>query len=332
MTETLMIDESRTSWNAAHPAGADTGERPLRLGTRPSTLAVTQSRWVARQLSEVVGRSVELVAITTPGDAALGPIDRIGSSGVFVSSVREALQQKRVDLVVHSLKDLPTETPNDLVVAAIPAREDPRDALVSRGSHRLFDLPSGSRIGTSSLRRVAELRRLALPVEVQPLRGNIDSRLRMLLEGRVDALIIAAAGLARLGRSDVVTELLDPAVMLPAPAQGALAVECRADDDAMLSALDRLDHLPTRIAITAERGFLAALGLGCSAAVAALATLTPQPGGDIIHLEAMAVLNRDGTPRRWVGQAPARDAAALGRRLAMQAMAAERSPIGAGHD
>lgn len=296
------------------------GNRTLRLGTRRSELAKTQSGWVATQLYEAVGRCVELVEIVTPGDISIAPVAEIGTPGVFVSSVREALQHREVDFVVHSLKDLPVATPADLVLAAVPVREDSRDALVSRDGFPLMDLPAGSRIGTSSLRRVVELQRLGLPLRIVPLRGNVDSRVDRVIRGEIDAVIVAAAGLARLGRIDVVTEFLDPTVILPAPGQGALAIECQADDSSMRAMLAPLDHRPTRIAVTAERAFLATLELGCNAAVAAHATLRDLQVGCRVRLDAMAQLSDDAVATRVTGSADADRSAGLGRRLAREVL------------
>lgn len=202
----------------------------LRLGTRRSALATTQSSWVAERLRGL-GHEVELVEITTEGDRdRTTPLASMGGTGVFVSALREALREGTVDLAVHSLKDLPTTPEDDLVVAAIPTREDPRDALVARDGLTLGELPAGSTVGTGSPRRRAQLEALGLGLELRELRGNVGTRLGKVTDGELDAVVLAHAGLRRLGRADVVTEVLDPIQMLPAPGQGALAVEVRADD------------------------------------------------------------------------------------------------------
>ena len=234
----------------------------LRLGTRGSALALAQSGLVAAAVRKVTGHDVELVEVVTPGDRSSAPVSRLGV-GVFVSALRDALLAKDIDFAVHSFKDLPTAAADGLSIAAIPVREDPRDALVARDGLTLAELPPGSRIGTGAIRRIAAIAALGLPVQMTPIRGNVDTRLRKLADGEVDAVIVARAGLARLGRAGEITEILDPSLVLPAPAQGALAVECRTDDADLVAALARLDDPRTRAAVTAERALLAALEAGC---------------------------------------------------------------------
>jgi hydroxymethylbilane synthase len=246
----------------------------LRIGTRGSALAMSQAGMVARQISEQTGMPTELVPITTAGDTSNAPVARLGV-GVFVSALREALVDKEVDLAVHSYKDLPTAPDDRLQVVAVPPRVDPRDALVTPQGRGLADLPPGARVGTGAPRRIAQLHALGRGLVPVPVRGNVDSRLARVTSGELDALLLASAGLIRLGRADVITETLDPAVLLPAPAQGALAVECRADDQYLLETLAALDHLPSRAAVVAERTMLATLEAGCSAPVAGYAELTP---------------------------------------------------------
>ncbi len=200
----------------------------VRIGTRASLLATTQSRQVADLVSERLGREVELVEVTTEGDRSAAPLATLGGTGVFVTALREALLEGRVDVAVHSLKDLPTAPAPGIVLAAVPTREDPRDVVVARDGLTLGELPAGSRIGTGSPRRAAQLHALGLGLEVVDIRGNVDTRLGKVASGEYDAVVLARAGLARLGRLDEVTEVLDPLQMLPAPGQGALAVECRA--------------------------------------------------------------------------------------------------------
>ncbi|MFD7701929.1 hydroxymethylbilane synthase [Streptomyces caelestis] len=252
-------------------------EKALRLGTRRSKLAMAQSGQVAEAVSQVTGRPVELVEITTYGDVSREYLAQIGGTGVFVAALREALARGEVDFAVHSLKDLPTAQPDELVVAAIPVREDPRDVMVTRDALKLTDLPRGARIGTGSPRRMAQLNAYArsrgMDIETVPIRGNVDTRIGYVLKGELDAVVLAAAGMNRIGRSDEVTDFLSVDTVLPAPGQGALAIECTADDAELIAALAELDDPFTRAAVTAERSLLAALEAGCSAPVGALADL-----------------------------------------------------------
>ncbi|MFE4054467.1 hydroxymethylbilane synthase [Streptomyces sp. YIM B13518] len=254
-------------------------EKALRLGTRRSKLAMAQSGQVAEAVSQVTGRPVELVEITTYGDVSREHLAQIGGTGVFVAALREALARGEVDFAVHSLKDLPTAQPDELVVAAIPVREDPRDVMVTRDALKLTDLPRGARIGTGSPRRMAQLNAYArsrgMDIETVPIRGNVDTRIGYVLKGELDAVVLAAAGMNRIGRSDEVTDVLSVDTVLPAPGQGALAIECTANDAELVAALAELDDPFTRAAVTAERSLLAALEAGCSAPVGALADLPP---------------------------------------------------------
>ncbi|MGN9802152.1 hydroxymethylbilane synthase [Micromonospora sp. L32] len=292
---------------------------PLRLGTRGSALAMAQSGHVAEALTAATGREVELVEVVTAGDRSSAPVHRLGV-GVFVSALRDALTAGVIDLAVHSYKDLPTAAAAGLHIAAVPPRQDPRDALVATGGRTLAELPPGAVVGTGALRRIAQLHALGLQLEVTPIRGNVDSRLRRVLgpEADLDAVVLARAGLARLGRTDVITETLDPMLMLPAPAQGALAVECRADDQDLVELLAVLDHAPSRAAVTAERAFLATLEAGCSAPVAAYAELAEGDAGDEIYLRG-AVISPDGTRDLRLSRTgtPA-DAAEIGKALAAE--------------
>ncbi|PPK93501.1 hydroxymethylbilane synthase [Kineococcus xinjiangensis] len=292
---------------------------PLRLGTRRSALATTQSRHVA-DLVAAGGSAVDLVLVTTHGDVSTAPLATIGGTGVFVSALRDALVAGTVELAVHSLKDLPTAPPDGLVVAAVPPREDPRDVLVAAGGRTLAELPAGARVGTGSPRRRALLLDARPDLDVVAVRGNVDTRLAMVHDGALDAVVLAAAGLRRLDRLGEASELLDPATFVPAPGQGALAVECRADDEAVLAVLRGLDDPRTRVAVTAERTLLAALEAGCSAPVGAFARVLD---GEPARLELRAaVASPDGTLLREtaVADLPAASAeeaaAALGRDLA----------------
>lgn len=241
----------------------------IRIGTRGSLLATTQAGTIRDQLVER-GHAAELVIIATEGDRSERPVAEIGV-GVFTAALREAIAAGEVDMAVHSYKDLPTAADDRFVIAAVPPRADPRDALVARDGLVLGELPAGSVIGTSSVRRAAQLRALGLGLEIRPLRGNLDTRLNRVSSGDLDAIVVARAGLARLGRLGEVTETLEPVQMLPAPAQGALAVECRAGDTALTALLAELDDSDTRVAVTAERTLLADLEAGCSAPVGAIA-------------------------------------------------------------
>jgi hydroxymethylbilane synthase len=292
-------------------------DRQLRLGTRGSPLARAQAGRIAGQLSERCGRSVVLVTIATPGDRSTAPVERLGTTGVFTTTLREALLRGAVDLVVHSCKDLPTAPVPGLRVAAFPAREDPRDALIWAGGTSLDALPSGARIGTGSPRRAALLRATGRHLRVVPMRGNVDTRLGRLADGEVDALVLAVAGLSRLGLLNAVATPLDPALLMPAPAQGVLAVECRADDPVTAAQLRTLDHAPTRAAAEAERGFLAALGAGCSAPVGALAEWIVQPGVEpAVRLSGVIAAPDGSSVIRAQVTGTAGDGGALGRRLA----------------
>lgn len=289
--------------------------KTVRLGTRRSDLATTQSGMVA-DLLRARGHQVELVLVTTEGDVNRAPLSRIGGTGVFVSALRDALLAGEIDIAVHSLKDLPVAQPEGLVIAAIPEREDPRDALVARDGLTLQTLPAGARVGTGSPRREAQLRVARPDLEVVDLRGNVPRRLATVDEGVLDAVVLAGAGLRRLGLDGRVTDWLDPQVMVPAPGQGALAVECRSDDAAMVEALAPLDHAPTRAAVVAERAVLGTLEAGCSAPVGALAMTSAAEDatapGALDRIDLMAFAGpRDGSDAIVQGDC-ARDLAAAG--------------------
>jgi hydroxymethylbilane synthase len=277
------------------------GPRPLRLGTRRSQLALAQSAGVAEQLRRLAGRPVELVEITTYGDVSREALARIGGTGVFVSALRDALLRDEIDLAVHSLKDLPTAQPPELALAAVPARADARDALVARDGltfERLV-VTGRARVGTGSPRRMAQLnawaRALACEIEVVPVRGNVDTRLGYVRSGELDAVVLAVAGLHRIGREAEITERLSPDLMLPAPGQGALAVECVAAHADLAAQLAALDDPRTRAAVTAERTLLAALEAGCSAPVGALADHLDD-GQDVTEMRLRGVVGTtDGT-------------------------------------
>ncbi|MEU1213966.1 hydroxymethylbilane synthase [Streptomyces sp. NPDC005791] len=311
------------------PLGGET-TRPLRLGTRRSKLAMAQSGMVADAVREVTGRAVELVEITTYGDVSREQLAQIGGTGVFVAALREALLRGEVDFAVHSLKDLPTTQPEGLVLAAVPPREDPRDALVARDGLTFEQLPPGARVGTGSPRRMAQLNAYArshgLEIETVAIRGNVDTRIGFVRSGELDAVVLAAAGLSRLGRTDEVTGFLPVDTVLPAPGQGALAVECAESSADLAAALAELDDPYTRVAVTAERALLNALEAGCSAPVGALADLLAD-GQVVNELRLRGVVgSTDGTSLVQLsitGPVPTShdDAAALGRELASEMLA-----------
>jgi hydroxymethylbilane synthase len=260
----------------------------LRLGTRRSALALAQSGLVAETL-RAAGQQVELVEVVTEGDRSSAAVAELGGTGVFVTELRRQLLDGTVDIAVHSLKDLPTARSEDIAIAAVPAREDPRDALVTRDGRMLAELAPGTRVGTGAPRRSAQLRALGLGLDVVPVRGNVDTRLAKVESGELDAVVVAAAGLRRLGRLDAAAEILDPGQLLPAPGQGALAVECRAADSELAAALAAaLDDPATRAAVTAERTLLARLEAGCTAPVGALADIAAaDEGKEEIYLRAV---------------------------------------------
>lgn len=305
---------------------ADSGlSQPIRVATRRSQLALTQSRQVAAALAAASGARVELVEVTSEGDVNDGPLRQIGGTGVFVTAVRQALTDGRADVAVHSLKDLPTAADPGFLLAAVPAREDFRDALCARG-RTLADLPLGAHVGTGSPRRAAQLLLLRPDLEIADLRGNVDSRLARVGQD-LDAVVLAAAGLARLGRLADASELFGLQAMLPAPGQGALAVEVAVDaPPALARAVAELDDPATRVCATAERTLLAALEAGCSAPVGAVATVS-EPGywEPEIFLQAGVFSPSEAVRMSLTGSAGAADE--LGRELASQLLAAGAAEI-----
>ena len=254
---------------------------PLTIASRGSQLALWQARWVSGRLTELGHRCIIQIVKTTGDKITDVPLSQVGGKGLFTKEIEEALLDGRADLAVHSLKDLPTELPPGLALAAVPEREDPYDAVVGR---KLADLPAGATIGTSSLRRAAQLRRLRPDFTIESIRGNLDTRLRKLDEGRYDAIVLAAAGLKRLGWAGRIAEILSAETMCPAVGQGALAVETRAGG-AGWDACAALDHPATHSAVAAERAFLRALGGGCQVPIGAAATVT----GARLHLVGLAI-------------------------------------------
>jgi hydroxymethylbilane synthase len=285
----------------------------IRLGTRRSALATAQATLIADALRNL-GHEVELVLITTTGDVNRAPVEQIGGTGIFVSALRDALLAHEIDVAVHSLKDLPTAPLDGLAMGAIPVREDPRDVLVARDGLTLGELPAGALVGTGAARRVAQLEALGLGLECTGIRGNVDTRIAMVADGKLDAVVLARAGLSRLGRLAEVTETLDPIQVLPAPGQGALGIECRADDTEVLAALAPLDDPATRAAVTAERQLLATLEAGCTAPVGALAEVVDGEDGPELWLRG--ALGQDDGVRRLSANGPVDDPVSLGKALA----------------
>jgi hydroxymethylbilane synthase len=291
----------------------------LRVGTRASILARAQSEAVAERLRSTLGVTVELVRVVSEGDRTVAPLTQIGGSGVFVGAVRDALAAGDVDVAVHSLKDLPTAADDRVVVAAVPRREDPRDALVARDGLTLGELPAGSTVATGSPRRAAQLRALGLGVRVVDIRGNVDTRLRKVAAGTVDAVLLARAGLIRLGRVDEITETLDPIQMLPAPGQGALAVEVAVGSTALADDIgSALDDPDSRSAVTAERALLRTLEAGCLAPIGALAEVAEGDEGPEMWLRAVVAAPDGSSLVRQSAVGTTTDAAALGNSLARE--------------
>jgi len=294
----------------------------IRLGTRGSTLARWQADWVAATLRQRQFE-VEQVLISTQGDQQQAPIGNLGSQGVFTKEIQRALLEDRIDLAVHSLKDLPTDPVPGLALAAVPQREACGDALISAAGMTLDELPEGARVGTGSLRRQTQLLHYRPELVVRDIRGNIDTRLKKLDDGDFDAIILAEAGLRRLDLADRITQLLPKAVMLPAVGQGALGLETRSDDPSTLQAVAPLNDPVAMAAVTAERALLATLRGGCLAPVGAWARVQR----DGLRLDA-AVLSRDGRKRIAVAEwGPVENAAEMGRQVAERLIAAGASEL-----
>lgn len=259
-------------------------QRVIRLGSRGSQLALWQAEHIRSGIERRTGRPVEITKIKTTGDMILDvPLARVGGKGLFVKEIEEALLGRRIDLAVHSMKDVPTDLPDRLVIAAITRREDPRDAFLSRRYPRLEELPAGARVGTSSLRRQTQLLGLRPDLRIESLRGNLDTRIRKMEEGLFDAVILAAAGIRRLGWEAKITQYLPPEVSLPAIGQGALGIEIRRDDPETLETVSFLNDLETACAVRAERGFLKRLEGGCQVPIASFG----RTEGETIFLEGL---------------------------------------------
>nr|WP_101786402.1 hydroxymethylbilane synthase [Nonomuraea indica] len=284
----------------------------LRLGTRRSLMATTQSQMVADSYTERTGRAIELVGVTTFGDVSKAHLAQLGGTGVFVSALRDKLLEGEIDFAVHSLKDLPTKPDPRIALAALPARHDHRDALVGRVP--FAELPDGARVGTGSPRRVAMLRALRPELEYVPIRGNADTRIGKVTSGELDAVVLASAGLTRIGRTAEIAQIFEVEQLMPAPGQGALAVECLAEREDLVDFLAVLDDPRTRSAVTAERVVLSALEAGCSAPVGAFAL----DDGQTLNLTALVVaIDGSAAVRKSAAGSPS-EAVALGHALAAE--------------
>ncbi|MBW3658330.1 MAG: hydroxymethylbilane synthase [Actinobacteria bacterium] len=314
---------------------------PWRVATRRSALARAQAQQVADALAEVTGRPAELVPMSTTGDEhPERAFEAFDTKGLFVDNTRRAVLSGDCHFVVHSYKDLPNEAAPGLVIAAVPRRVDPRDALITREGHRLANLPRDRPVivGTSSARRKAQLQRSRRDVLVQPIRGNLDTRLGKVAGGELDGVVVAMAGLIRMGGSDLDLRVvpLEHGEMLHAAAQGALAIECRGDDAATRKALRRLDHPDTRVCVTAERELLAHLGGGCTSPIGAHAELVPGESDGTRRIELLGMMSDPNGTRlfRASHQAAASEPELLGRTLAASLIAARQQaegPPGHGH-
>lgn len=292
----------------------------LRIGTRASKLALAQAQWVRERISaHYPDLQVQLVTVRTQGDRIRDkPLSTIGGKGLFVKEIEEALQKKDIDIAVHSLKDVPAELPDDLSIGAIPEREDPCDVLISKDATPLEELPRGSRIGTSSLRRAAQLLHYRPDLEIVPLRGNVDTRIRKLHSLDMHAIIVAAAGLKRMGLAGHITHVFPADFMVPAIGQGALGLELRKEDQHTANMVMFLDHYPTRVAVEAERAFLKELKGGCQLPVACFGKLI----GSTLSLDGMVADVRGERVVRDKVSGPAQEAKALGTALARRVLEA----------
>ncbi|MBX2797424.1 MAG: hydroxymethylbilane synthase [Myxococcales bacterium] len=286
----------------------------LKLGTRGSQLAMTQSGIVAESLTAATGVAVELVVIKTTGDRVTDrPLQQVGGKGLFTKEIEDALLAGDVDFAVHSMKDMPTDAPEGLIIAAVPERVDPRDALVGA---RLQDLAAGAVVGTGSVRRALQLRDLRPDLEIRGIRGNVDTRIAKQRAGDYDAILLAMAGLTRLGRAGDVSEALEPEQMIPAVGQGALAIQCRGGDARVIELLESIHHERTGLCVQAERAFLAAVSGGCSAPAACYA----QFDDGMVHADGVWAADEDGEPKRMRLQADPLHVHAMGTELATRLM------------
>lgn len=286
----------------------------LIIGTRGSQLALWQSNWVKSEIERrFPGTTVSLEIIKTKGDKIIDvPLAKVGGKGLFVKEIEDALLEKRVDLAVHSMKDMPAEIPDGLCIGAIPERENPLDVLISKNNLKLQELPERARIGTSSLRRMSQISAIRPDLEIVSLRGNLDTRIKKLESGEFDAIILAAAGVRRLGLSEKITQYLDPDLMLPASGQGALCIETRTDDPKTSDIVKALNHDTTATAVIAERAFLHRLEGGCQVPIAAHARVS----GDTISMEGLVSDIRGETVFKSAISGKSSEAAELGKKLA----------------
>jgi hydroxymethylbilane synthase len=301
----------------------------LRLGTRRSPMAVAQSLIVGRAITAQTGREVELVGIDSAGDSSRELLTQIGGTGVFVSSLRTSVLAGQVDFAVHSLKDLPVGDADGIILAAVPGRDDPRDALVARDGAKLADLPPGARIGTGSPRRAAQLLILRPDIHHVPIRGNAGTRMAKVDNGELDAVVLAHAGLARISRLDAVSQVFEPEEMLPAAGQGALAVECSAGREDLAALLGCIDDPVSRAATTAERSLLGGLQAGCSAPVGAYAA-----GTEVLRLHGVVVAADGGMALRGSASGGLAQAEEIGRQVAADLLgrgAARYMAVSGGH-
>ncbi len=300
------------------------GRRNLVIGSRGSKLALWQSNYIADTLRRLAGIEVDITKIKTSGDMILdAPLAKIGGKGLFVKEIETALAAGEIDLAVHSMKDVPTELPDGLMIGAMTEREDPRDVLVSAGGVALDGLRPEARIGTSSLRRRAQLLKYRPDLVIEDLRGNLDTRLRRIEEGRFDATILAAAGIDRMGWSEKISQRIPSSIMINAVGQGAIGVEIRSNDDFLLELCGQLTHIPTALAVRAERRLMRRLEGGCQVPIGALGLVE----GNNVRLEGM-VASLDGTEvLRDSAEAPASDPEAAGDELAEKVLAAGAEEI-----
>jgi hydroxymethylbilane synthase len=284
------------------------------IGTRGSKLALWQSNWVKEKLQHhFPSLYVDISIIQTKGDKILDvPLAKVGGKGLFVKEIEEALLEGRIDLAVHSMKDMPSQLPGGLCIASVPARENPYDVLLSREGSSLMSLSSGSVLGTSSLRRSAQIAHIRPDLEIRPLRGNLDTRLRKLDEGEYDGIVLAAAGVRRLGMEGHISQQFDTDVMLPAVGQGALCIETREDDEEIRNMVSRLEDPETRSAVEAERAFLVTLEGGCQVPLAAHATVK----NDIVYLDGLVADLEGVTVYREFCEGPVASARSIGTKLA----------------
>jgi hydroxymethylbilane synthase len=301
----------------------------LRLGSRRSPMAIAQTQLVGRAITAQTGRDVEIVGIDSAGDKTHELLTQIGGTGVFVSSLRASLLAGEVDVAVHSLKDLPTGATAGIVLAAVPVRDDPRDALIARDGAKLADLPVHATIGTGSPRRAAQLLLLRADVRPVPVRGNAGTRLAKVETGELDAVVLGHAGLARIGRLDAVTQTFEPDEMVPAAGQGALAVECSGAREDLVALLGCIDDPVSRAATTAERSLLTGLLAGCAAPVGAYAA-----GADVLRLHGVVVAADGGMALRGSASGPLAEADRIGRQVAADLLgrgAASYMAVSGGH-